>query len=419
MAGINLELIQGLGMARYRGAEEAVKAKEAQMGLGLKREQLRQAPLQTKRLEQDVQLKQFDVDEKIRFQKFEEDVSNQWKANPEADVFSIIQAIAPKYGLPAQLVEAYTRQNKLAEEALKTLVQVHAVYGPEKAKEFSRNDPNLKKFGEPNIQEAPEGFQIVWKEGMAFLVQKDGKVTPLKTGTEAKQINMPSWYDAMATEKLGERYNTSEGQKEFANYLQTPEGKRESSEYRRKYAIETATPFYQVVPTEKGLETFASREGKFVEPKAGEQLRKKMLSPELIDFEGKMGVLETSLSTVMDSYDPSFVGAAAGRLGGLREMTIGIPKEQARFYSSLARIKANMVYLLSGKQINETEYTRLLEQLPRRELPSDVFEARMEDFRKTMEALIESRRQAAGGYAIPERGGAAKDQENLRKKYNY
>jgi hypothetical protein len=114
----------------------------------------------------------------------------------------------------------------------------------------------------------------------------------------------------------------------------------------------------------------------------------------------QINTLTETLSKVESSYKPEYVGPITGRMAGVYEKTIGVPKEQAAFNSNLAQTKNSLVYLLSGKQINEQEYNRLLEQLPSKELPPAVFESRMVEFKRTLKSIIQNRQTQLqqGGY---------------------
>jgi hypothetical protein len=183
---IDTELIRGLGMARYTGEQAG---QEALLKRGLMKEQLEQAPLRTKRMEQQVATEQMALEEKQKFVQFQEAVKNEWLANPGTDVNAIIQKKAQEFGLPAVFTESYQMQNKLLEEATKTMTNIYKVYGPEKAQEFAAKDPNLKDMGTPNFGETAEGPKVVFdvpglpeeaKGRMGFVIGKDGKISPFK-----------------------------------------------------------------------------------------------------------------------------------------------------------------------------------------------------------------------------------------------
>jgi len=211
---------------------------------------------------------------------------------------------------------------------------------------------------------------------------------------ESRPVGMPAWYDSMGVEKMGSQYDTPQGRKEFADWVKTPEGKAEAAAYRQKYAKESATPFYNVMQTAEGFVPMNARTGQ-PEPSTG---LGKPLPSEQIVAEQQIGTLSTTLGRVEKSYDEKFVGPVGGRYGELKGKWIGLNEKQAMFYADVTQLKNTLIYLMSGKQINESEYERLKDQLPSADLPASTFKARMKAFRKTLESIIEERRKNQGGY---------------------
>lgn len=235
-------------------------------------------------------------------------------------------------------------------------------------------------LGEGQLRFGPSGEVIA--RGPEKLIKPD------------KPINMPPWYDSMGMEMLGSRYNTPEGQKEFSDYIATPEGQKTASAYRSKYAQESATPFFMMGQTSEGFVPMNARTGQ-VGQSTG---LGKPLTSEMIVANQQAGTLQETLERVKTLYDPNFVGPIAGRAGGIAQKTIGVDPKKAQFYSDLAQIQNTLIYMLSGKQINESEYNRLKEQLPSKELPASTFEARMKTFEATLSSIIENRKKNMGGY---------------------
>ncbi len=127
----------------------------------------------------------------------------------------------------------------------------------------------------------------------------------------------------------------------------------------------------------------------------------KPLPSEQIVAEQQLGTLRDAIERVKQSYDKSYVGFVAGRVGKFGEKTVGVGEKASMFYSDLAQLRNTLVYLLSGKQINEQEYERLKEQMPIETMPESTFNARMKNFDATLKSIIENRRKAMGGYKKP------------------
>lgn len=65
-----------------------------------------------------------------------------------------------------------------------------------------------------------------------------------------------------------------------------------------------------------------------------------------------------------------------------------------KFYQQLNDINNQIIYLRSGKQINETEYERLKETFPTPNLNPEAFKARLDTFIETFNDIKSTRRQA-------------------------
>jgi len=127
-----------------------------------------------------------------------------------------------------------------------------------------------------------------------------------------------------------------------------------------------------------------------VTPVTGEVIKQK-LSSEMVVTEQQIGTLRDTFNRAKTLYKKDYVGPISGRVASMKEKTVGIPNEQAAFNSGIAQMQNSLVYLMSGKQINEQEYERLKRQLPSIELPSNVFEARMDEFERTLNSIITNR----------------------------
>ncbi len=215
---------------------------------------------------------------------------------------------------------------------------------------------------------------------------------------EAKPVNMPPWYDALGASYFPDYSTNVESQKKwatmFSEKMKTPEGQKELMGLAGKISAGTATPFYMVAQTSEGFVPFSARTGQLGEPTGVG----KTLPSEMVTQQQQIGTLQETLSRVKQTYDPSYVGFVSGRLGKIGEKTIGVGERQSKFYSDLAQLRNTLIYLYSGKQINESEYKRLTEQLPMENMPESTFKARMENFELTLMSIMENRKTAMGGY---------------------
>lgn len=125
---------------------------------------------------------------------------------------------------------------------------------------------------------------------------------------------------------------------------------------------------------------------------------------------GDFDTLSSQLEAVKESVKghPEFTGPVESRLGNLAQ-TVDIPSvglgaspQRADFLSNINSIRNQLIYLRSGKQINEKEYERLLAELPN-EKRSDVdFGAKLANFEKVFNEIKQNRRNSlATGYNVP------------------
>lgn len=127
-------------------------------------------------------------------------------------------------------------------------------------------------------------------------------------------------------------------------------------------------------------------------------------STQLADFD----TLSQQLERVKATKKPEFTGPLDARTGQLAQTVdlpsvgLGANKERSDFYSNVNSIRNQLLYLRSGKQINEKEYERLLSELPD-EKRSDVdFDAKLANFETVFNEIKNNRRNAlATGYNVP------------------
>jgi len=125
---------------------------------------------------------------------------------------------------------------------------------------------------------------------------------------------------------------------------------------------------------------------------------------QLADFD----TLSSQLELVKSSKKPEFTGPVQSRVGDLAQTVdlpsigLGASPQRADFTSNINSIRNQLIYLRSGKQINEKEYDRLLSELPN-EKRSDVdFDAKLANFEKVFNEIKTNRRNALStGYNVP------------------
>jgi len=234
----------------------------------------------------------------------------------------------------------------------------------------------LKVRGEdvPNaIIEAPEPFETI--QGLTGPVQRSrwsGKTIPGEKTTN----NPPSGLEDFELTIYGKLVPELRG---------TPKYLQARLDFTRK--MNEAKPFYSFQVTDQGIIPTNTKTG----TQGGPSIGTKPLTNEAVVAEQQIGTMLETLERVKATYKDAYVGPAGGRYGGFKEKWIGLPKDQASFYADTAQIQNALIYLMSGKQINEGEYERLKKQIPDVNLPPSVFKSRMTVFKKTLDSIIAER----------------------------
>lgn len=213
--------------------------------------------------------------------------------------------------------------------------------------------------------------------------------------TPQKPISMGNAIEAAMNEKFGMDWmNNPEVSKQAHLWVGTEEGKKRVGEWAQRLI----PPSYTFPVTSGGIVPAISRG-----PGAGTMGQPtglgKPLTSEMVTFEGQYNQIKQGLQTVKDLYKKEYVGPTQAAIGTAREKVLGgLSENQAMFYAKMQEISNVIVYLYSGKQINENEYKRLMSSLPTRYLPDETFETRMKGFEQTLEAIREGRKAGMGGY---------------------
>lgn len=135
-----------------------------------------------------------------------------------------------------------------------------------------------------------------------------------------------------------------------------------------------------------------SPSGLTLKPLPADQIQKEM------DFAS----LKFSLDRVKGSYNPDYVGPFDARFGkGKQYFDSTADPAAADFYGNLADLRNQLLYLRSGKQINEQEYKRLLAALPNENLSSVDFDKKLSNFEELYNTMTKARHAAMGGYLPP------------------
>lgn len=138
--------------------------------------------------------------------------------------------------------------------------------------------------------------------------------------------------------------------------------------------------------------------------------RQKQVGDESTKQAGDFNTLAKQIDLVKQTFKPEFVGAVQGRTGKLAqaidvpEIGLGASKDRADFLANVNSIRNQLIYLRSGKQINESEYARLLAELPNENSSDTDFRAKLDNFQNVFNEIAQNRQKAfaeAGYRNIP------------------
>ena len=132
------------------------------------------------------------------------------------------------------------------------------------------------------------------------------------------------------------------------------------------------------------------------------------------DVLAKSDVIGKTVADIRSNYDPNYLGPVKGTdlaFEGRRRIgsSIGMPTgdKEVKFRQSLSDAKNQIIYLMSGKQINEAEGRRLIAQMPSATDEPGVFLAGLDRFEQQIKRALTAHQQAGTatrstvGKAIP------------------
>lgn len=111
----------------------------------------------------------------------------------------------------------------------------------------------------------------------------------------------------------------------------------------------------------------------------------------------QIDVLETTLQQVIDNKEDKYVGilnAPRYKASAYDPTGVTTDTKAVKFYSSLQDIKNQIIYLRSGKQINEQEYKRLSAALPSEYKNPQAFDAQMENFVEVYNSIRQAKKKS-------------------------
>lgn len=318
-------------------------------------------------------------------------------ADFSSDFGNILDQLKTRAALERQDQGKYGTLNAIAEPLAKESIKL--------ADEGRLENKELRKF-QRELQK--EGYKLFTPDIKSRILENDPDVKPewldSYDGVYVKEDEISK---QLAQKKLAQTFEDP-GQRAAAEVDPAVGAKAkfsdELSKSKKQFVGTTADGnsaiIFNPVTSEFSTETLPTPGG--VNPRNKARLPAEK-AKELADF----NVVIKQLDRVETLYKPDFVGPIKGRAGKVKQVTgIGATKERALFLSNLNSIRNQLIYLRSGKQINEKEYERLLSELPDENKSSKDFEPKLNNFKKVFNDLLEERTKSfqQSGFIVPDSG---------------
>lgn len=123
----------------------------------------------------------------------------------------------------------------------------------------------------------------------------------------------------------------------------------------------------------------------------------------------KTGNMQQLAQELEMSFNPAWVGPAAGRIGQFKQLVPGnvfgaIDPKQAEFYAANNSLRNQLLYARSGAAITDSEFERMNKELPKPEDPPEVWRASMAVTKRNFEdiqARVLGQKPRAGATPVP------------------
>lgn len=155
---------------------------------------------------------------------------------------------------------------------------------------------------------------------------------------------------------------------------------------------DSARPYFTPLQTAEGIQSFDTRTGK-VAGRLGDYKPGETAQDVLTNAQG----VQKDIERVRNFFRPEFVGPIAGRFGSVEQALLGGNPEMTDLYQTAQRLHNTIVYLRTGKQMNESEAARILAELPTKNLKPDVFIGRLNNMANYFDEWMQNRSKLAFG----------------------
>lgn len=153
-----------------------------------------------------------------------------------------------------------------------------------------------------------------------------------------------------------------------------------------------ARPYFTPLQTAEGIQSFDTRTGK-ISGRLGDFKPAASAEEALTNAQG----VQADIQRVRQYFRPEFVGPLAGRYGSVEQALLGGNPAMTDLYQTAQRLHNTIVYLRTGKQMNESEASRILAEIPQKNDKPDVFIAKLNNMGNYFDEWFRNRSQFAFG----------------------
>jgi hypothetical protein len=158
-----------------------------------------------------------------------------------------------------------------------------------------------------------------------------------------------------------------------------------------------ARPYYTPLNTAEGVQSFDTRTGK-IAGRLGDYKPSATAEEALTNAQG----VQSDIRRMKQLYNPAVLGPIAGRYKTVEQALIGQDPSTTDLFQTAQRLHNTVVYLRTGKQMNESEAGRILAEIPNKNDPPDVFAHKLQGIGDYFDQWVSNRSKLAFGRTTTE-----------------
>jgi len=153
-----------------------------------------------------------------------------------------------------------------------------------------------------------------------------------------------------------------------------------------------ARPYFTPLQTAEGIQSFDTRTGK-VAGRLGDYKPAASAEEALTNAQS----VQADIARIRTQFKPELVGPLMGRYNSVEQALVGGNPDITNLYQTSQRLHNTIVYLRTGKQMNESEASRILAELPGKNERPDVFLTKLNNVGTYFDEWMQNRARLAFG----------------------